>query len=84
MTAQLTPLQSYYDTMDAGSIDEQGYILIAGRNDDVINVSGHRLSTSAMEEAVLEHPDIDDCAVVGIPDKLKGFVPLAVYVKRRG
>ena len=54
------------------------------RDDDVINVAGHRLSTSALEEAVLEHPDVIDCAVVGIPDKLKGQVPLALFILRQG
>jgi propionyl-CoA synthetase len=70
--------------MDSGFRDKDGYISIAGREDDVINVAGHRLSTLAMEEAVFEHPDIDDCAVIGIPDRVKGLVPLALFVQKKG
>ncbi len=80
----LFSLQGFYDTMDAGEIDEQGYVKVRARADDVINVSGHRLSTSALEEVLLEHEDVVDCAVVGIHDELKGQVPLGVYVKRKG
>lgn len=73
----------YYDTMDAGMIDEHGYIKVLARDDDVINVAGHRLSTSLMEEIVLSHPDISDCTVVGMQDKLKGELPLALYVMEK-
>ena len=66
--------------MDAGIKHEEGYIQICGRDDDVINVAGHRLSTSALEEAVLTHPAVVDCAVIGIPDKLKGQIPLAFFI----
>ncbi len=70
--------------MDAGVMDEHGYVKVLAREDDVINVAGHRLSTSALEESVLEHPDVVDCAVVGVDDKLKGQVPVALFIKRQG
>lgn len=69
----------YYDTMDAGHYDEFGYIYVTARDDDVINVAGHRLSTSALEDVVLAHPDVTDAAVVGVPDSTKGEVPLCLY-----
>ena len=65
----------YYDTGDAAYIDEQGYVFIMGRTDDVINTAGHRLSTGAMEEILMEHPEVADCAVIGVKDNLKGQVP---------
>jgi len=78
-------LPGYYDTMDAGMKDENGYIKVLAREDDVINVAGHRLSTSALEEAVMRHPGVADTAVVGVQDKLRGQVPLALVVlKERG
>ena len=70
----------YYDTMDAGIKDHDNYIHIKSRDDDVINVAGHRLSTLALEEAVLEHPEVVDAAVIGVPDDLKGEVPLALCI----
>ncbi len=76
--------QGYYDTMDAGMMDAHRHVKVMARDDDVINVAGHRLSTSALEEAVMEHEDVVDCAVVGLMDKLKGQVPLAFYVKAQG
>lgn len=76
--------KGFYDTSDAGYIDEAGYVSVMARDDDVINVAGHRLSTAAMEEAVLSHEDIVDCAVVGVPDKLKGHTPLAIFIKKNG
>ncbi|XP_043093567.1 acyl-CoA synthetase short-chain family member 3, mitochondrial isoform X2 [Puntigrus tetrazona] len=72
----------YYDTMDAGFVDEEGFLYIMSRSDDVINVAGHRLSTGALEESVLLHPSVVDCAVVGLEDPLKGHVPLALCVLR--
>lgn len=68
----------YYESGDAGYIDEDGYIFIMARTDDVINVAGHRLSTGAMEEVLAEHPDIAECAVFGANDALKGQLPLAM------
>nr|XP_060633375.1 acyl-CoA synthetase short-chain family member 3, mitochondrial isoform X2 [Anolis sagrei ordinatus] len=74
----------YYDTMDAGYMDEEGYLYVMSRVDDVINVAGHRISAGALEEAVLTHRDVADCAVVGQEDSLKGHVPLALCVLRNG
>jgi len=70
----------YYDTMDAGFITDEGEIAVMARSDDVINVAGHRLSTGALEEAVLEHSDVAEAAVVGLPDVLKGHVPIGLCV----
>lgn len=70
----------YYDTMDAGMKDINGYISVLSREDDVINVAGHRLSTTALEEALMEHEDVVEAAVCGVPDDLKGVVPLGLVV----
>ncbi|KAK2717878.1 acyl-CoA synthetase short-chain family member 3, mitochondrial-like [Artemia franciscana] len=70
----------YYDTMDAGMMDEEGRVYVMAREDDVINVAGHRLSTSALEEAILEHQHIVEAAVVGAPDQMKGEIPIGLYV----
>uniref|UniRef100_A0A8C4I1A3 Acyl-CoA synthetase short-chain family member 3, mitochondrial n=1 Tax=Dicentrarchus labrax TaxID=13489 RepID=A0A8C4I1A3_DICLA len=75
-----TKFPGYYDTMDAGFVDEEGFLYIMSRSDDVINVAGHRLSAGALEESVLLHPAVGDCAVVGLEDTLKGVVPLALCV----
>uniref|UniRef100_A0A671R8D3 Acyl-CoA synthetase short-chain family member 3, mitochondrial n=1 Tax=Sinocyclocheilus anshuiensis TaxID=1608454 RepID=A0A671R8D3_9TELE len=75
-----TKFPGYYDTMDAGFVDEEDFLYIMSRSDDVINVAGHRLSTGALEESVLLHPAVVDCAVVGQEDPLKGHVPLALCV----
>lgn len=69
-----------YDTMDAGKIDEDGNVYIMARDDDVINVAGHRISTKSLEEALLDHPDIIECAVIGVPDELKGEIPLGICI----
>ncbi|XP_045043245.2 acyl-CoA synthetase short-chain family member 3, mitochondrial isoform X3 [Desmodus rotundus] len=74
----------YYDTMDAGYMDEEGYLYVMSRVDDVINVAGHRISAGAIEESVLSHGTVADCAVVGKEDPLKGHVPLALCVLRKG
>uniref|UniRef100_A0A7N5PA72 Acyl-CoA synthetase short-chain family member 3, mitochondrial n=2 Tax=Ailuropoda melanoleuca TaxID=9646 RepID=A0A7N5PA72_AILME len=73
----------YYDTMDAGYMDEEGYLYVMSRVDDVINVAGHRISAGAVEESVLSHGTVADCAVVGKEDPLKGHVPLALCVLRK-
>ncbi|KAJ8776533.1 hypothetical protein J1605_015428 [Eschrichtius robustus] len=75
--------QGYYDTMDAGYMDEEGYIYVMSRVDDVINVAGHRISAGAIEESVLSHGTVADCAVVGKEDPLKGHVPLALCVLKK-
>ncbi|MGI9309511.1 MAG: propionyl-CoA synthetase [Gammaproteobacteria bacterium] len=74
--AYLSEYPGYYQTGDAGYKDEDGYLYVMSRTDDVINVAGHRLSTGALEEVLAHHPDVAECAVTGIKDKLKGQVPL--------
>ena len=71
----LKEFPGYYKTADAGFIDEDGYITILGRTDDIINVAGHRLSTGGMEEVVASHPDVAECAVLGVKDEIKGESP---------
>lgn len=78
----LKPYPGFYFTGDGAHIDEDGYIYIVGRLDDVINVAGHRLSTATLEECVSSHPAVAECAVVGVEDQLKGQVPLAVVVPK--
>jgi len=80
----LSAYPGYYLTADAGFKDEDGYLWIMSRTDDVINVAGHRLSTGAMEEVLAAHPDIAECAVVGVNDALKGEVPLGLVVLKHG
>jgi propionyl-CoA synthetase len=74
----------YYLSGDGGYKDEDGYIFITGRTDDVINVAGHRLSTAEMEEVVASHQSVAECAVIGIHDELKGQIPLALVVTKSG
>ena len=74
----------YYKTGDAGYIDEDGFVYVMARTDDIINVAGHRLSTGGMEEVLAAHPDVAECAVVGAADTLKGQVPLGFLVLKNG
>ena len=74
----------YYETGDAGYIDDNGNVFVMSRTDDVINVAGHRLSTGAFEEVLATHPDVAECAVVGIDDALKGQLPLGLLVLNAG
>jgi propionyl-CoA synthetase len=74
----------YYETGDAGYVDGDGYLYIMARTDDVINVAGHRLSTGAMEEVLAGHPDVAECAVIGVADDLKGQSPLGFLCLNRG
>ena len=74
----------YYKTGDAGFIDEDGYVSVMTRVDDVINVAGHRLSTGQIEEVLASHNDVAECAVIGIADELKGQVPLGLLVLKAG
>ncbi|MBC7171316.1 MAG: propionyl-CoA synthetase, partial [Polyangiaceae bacterium] len=67
-----------------GYIDEDGYIFVMSRTDDIINVAGHRLSTGAMEEVLASHPDVAECAVIGVADELKGELPLGLLVLKAG
>ena len=74
----------YYETGDAGMMDENGYVYVMARTDDVINVAGHRLSTGGMEEVLSSHPDVAECAVIGAEDKLKGQLPIGFVVLNAG
>lgn len=74
----------YYHTADAGYKDEDGYLWIMSRTDDIINVAGHRLSTGGMEEVLASHPDVAECAVVGVADNLKGEIPIGFVVLNAG
>ncbi|HEY8411722.1 MAG TPA: propionyl-CoA synthetase, partial [Pyrinomonadaceae bacterium] len=80
----LTAYPGYYKTADAGYKDEDGYLWIMSRTDDIINVAGHRLSTGALEEVLAAHADVAECAVIGVADELKGEVPLGLVVLKLG
>ena len=74
----------YYLTADAGYKDEDGYLWVMTRTDDIINVAGHRLSTGALEEVLASHPDVAECAVLGVADEIKGEIPLGLIVLKAG
>ncbi|MEP9378883.1 propionyl-CoA synthetase [Aquabacter sp. CN5-332] len=80
----LAEFPGYCKTSDAGFIDEDGYVFVMGRTDDIINVAGHRLSTGGMEEVLASHPDVAECAVIGVKDELKGEVPCGFVVLKAG
>jgi propionyl-CoA synthetase len=80
----LEEFPGYYKTADAGFKDDDGYIFVMGRTDDIINVAGHRLSTGGMEEVLASHPDVAECAVLGVKDQLKGEVPCGFIVLKSG
>jgi propionyl-CoA synthetase len=80
----LAEFPGYYKTADAGYIDEDGYVYVMSRTDDIINVAGHRLSTGGMEEVLAAHPDVAECAVIGVGDELKGQLPLGFLVLKAG
>jgi propionyl-CoA synthetase len=80
----LSRFPGYYQTADAGMIDEDGYVHVMARTDDIINVAGHRLSTGGMEEVLASHPDVAECAVIGVHDSVKGQVPLGFLVLKAG
>ena len=82
--AYLDDFPGYYKTADAGFRDEDGYVFVMSRTDDIINVAGHRLSTGAMEEVLSGHPDVAECAVIGVADALKGQVPCGFVVLKSG
>lgn len=84
LKSYLTTFPGYYETGDAGMIDDDGYLYIMARTDDVINVAGHRLSTGAMEEVLAGHPDVAECAVVGVTDQLKGQMPVGFVCLTKG
>ncbi len=80
----LTQHPGYYHTGDGGHVDEEGYLFVMGRTDDVINVAGHRLSTGELEEVVAAHPAVAECAVIGIEDKEKGQIPVGILLLKDG
>ena len=80
----LREFPGYYETGDAGMVDADGYIHVMARTDDIINVAGHRLSTGAMEEVLAAHPDVAECAVIGVADALKGQLPVGFMVLKAG
>jgi propionyl-CoA synthetase len=82
--AYLAPFPGHYSTADAGMVDDDGYVWVMSRTDDIINVAGHRLSTGAMEEVLAAHPAVAECAVVGVRDAIKGQVPLGLVVLKSG
>ncbi|MDJ0613588.1 MAG: propionyl-CoA synthetase [Rhizobiaceae bacterium] len=82
--AYLSEFPGYYKTADAGYIDEDGYLFIMARTDDIINVAGHRLSTGGMEEVVAAHKDVAECAVIGVADQMKGQIPCGFLVLNAG
>jgi propionyl-CoA synthetase len=82
--AYLEDFPGYYKTADAGYLDEENYVFVMSRTDDIINVAGHRLSTGAMEEVLADHQDVAECAVFGVADDLKGQVPLGLLVLKAG
>jgi propionyl-CoA synthetase len=84
LESYMNPYPGYYLTGDGGYVDEDGYVFVMGRIDDVINVAGHRLSTGGMEEVLAGHPDVAECAVVGVGDNLKGQVPVGLVVLKSG
>ena len=83
-SSYLTTFPGYYETGDAGMKDDDGYVYIMARTDDVINVAGHRLSTGGMEEVLASHPDVAECAVIGVSDALKGQMPLGFLCLNAG
>ncbi|MCB1366755.1 MAG: propionyl-CoA synthetase [Rhodobacteraceae bacterium] len=84
LKSYLSTFPGYYETGDAGYMDEDGYLYIMARTDDVINVAGHRLSTGGMEEVLAGHPDVAECAVIGVSDPLKGQLPLGLLCLTSG
>ncbi len=84
VSSYMSAFPGFYLTGDGGRIDEDGYVYVMGRTDDVINVAGHRLSTGGMEEVLASHPDVAECAVIGVADPMKGQVPRGFVVLKAG
>ena len=82
--AYLSDFSGYYMTGDAGIVDQDGYVHVMSRTDDIINVAGHRLSTGAIEEVLADHEDVAECAVIGVYDQLKGQMPLGLIILSKG
>ncbi len=78
--AYLSDYKGYYNTSDAGIINRNGYISVMSRTDDIINCAGHRISTGSIEEILTQHPDVAECAVIGLEDNLKGEIPIGLIV----
>ena len=84
VASYLSAFHGYYLTGDGGYVDEDGYLFVMGRTDDVLNVAGHRLSTGSLEAALAGHPAVAECAVIGVADELKGQVPRGLVVLKAG
>ncbi|ANY09897.1 AMP-binding protein [Pseudonocardia sp. HH130630-07] len=84
VSSYMSAFEGYYLTGDGGHLDDDGYVFVMGRTDDVINVAGHRLSTGGMEEVLAAHPDVAECAVIGVADTMKGQVPRGFVVLKSG
>jgi propionyl-CoA synthetase len=84
VSSYLDPFPGYFFSGDGGYKDADGYVFITGRIDDIINVAGHRLSTSSMEEVLAQHPDVAECAVIAVEDQLKGHIPVGFVVLKAG
>ncbi|GMA40168.1 propionyl-CoA synthetase [Mobilicoccus caccae] len=84
VSSYLSAYEGYYLTGDGGYIDEDGYVYVMGRTDDVLNVAGHRLSTGSIEAALAGHPSVAECAVIGVADQMKGQIPRAFVVLKSG
>lgn len=84
LSSYMNAFPGYYETGDSGKFDEDGYLYIMGRTDDVINVAGHRLSTGEMEEIVASHPAVAECTVVGVADQLRGQLPVGLVITKDG
>ena len=84
VASYLSAFEGHYLTGDGGCVDADGYLFVMGRTDDVINVAGHRLSTGAMEAVLATHPAVAECAVIGVPDELKGQHPYGLVVLKAG
>jgi propionyl-CoA synthetase len=84
VTSYLSTFEGYYVSGDGGYVDDDGYLYVMGRTDDVINVAGHRLSTGSMEAVIAAHPAVAECAVIGVADDMKGQVPRGFVVLKSG
>src|SRR3954470_21189403 len=84
LESYLSRFPDCYETADAGYLDENGYLFVMARTDDIINVAGHRLSTGAIEEVLASHADVAECAVIGAADELKGQLPVGLLVLKAG
>ena len=84
VNSYMSKFPGYYDTSDSAFLDDDGYVHIVGRTDDVINTAGHRLSTGAMEEILMEHESVSECAIFPMKDDVKGEIPVGLVILDRG